>query len=326
MNKTALVTGAGGAIGGALVEHLWAQGYKIKALARQSPTPIRFPEGVEVIEGDITDWRVMGQAAMDVSKIFHLAALLHLNNPSPEMRAEYQRINVEGTRVVVEAARDTCAERLVFFSTISVYGASERGEVFDEESVLCPDSFYAESKIEGERIVLEDAKAVVLRVAAVYGPRMKGNYPRLLRALERGRLLMIGDGHNRRTLVHVNDLCRAAQCAAERAEAAGQIFNVTDGRIHTLKEILDAMSAALGKSPPRFSVATRTTRILAGFLEDALRVAGKSSPVNRALIDKFVEDVAVSGEKIQRQLGYDPVYDLVAGWRETVKQMKTALK
>ena len=103
---------------------------------------------------------------------------------------------------------------------------------------------------------------------------------------------MIGDGNNRRTLVHVNDLCRAARIAAESEAAAGQVFNVTDGQIHTLREIIDAMSAALGKRSTRF-------------------------------VDKFVEDIAVSGEKMQKHLGYAPVYDLVEGWRETVRQMNT---
>jgi UDP-glucose 4-epimerase len=154
---------------------------------------------------------------------------------------------------------------------------------------------------------------------------MKGNYPRLLGALKRGRFLMIGDGCNRRTLVHVKDLCGAAQCAAENEKAAGQVFNVTDGTIHTLGEIVDAMSAALGQRSPGLSVPTRFARMLAASLETGLNVVGKKSPIVRATVDKFVEDIAVSGEKMQKSLGYRPVFDLVEGWRETVSQMNAHL-
>ena len=321
MNKSALVTGASGAIGRTLVEQLLAEGYRVKTLARTASTLAGLPEAVDITLGDITDRQSLQRAVSGVSKVFHLAALLHLNQPSPEMRAEYTRVNVEGTRALVEVSKSASVERLIFFSTINVYGASRAGEIFDEESALRPASFYAESKLEGERIVLDEAAGVVLRLAAVYGARMKGNYPRLLRALKQGRLVMIGDGSNRRTLVHVHDLCRAARIAAESEAAAGQVYNVTDGHVHTLREIVDAMSAALGKRSTRLALPTRLARMTAGLFEDGFGVVGRSSPVGRATVDIFVEDIAVSGEKMQKHLGYAPLYDLAEGWRETVGQM-----
>jgi UDP-glucose 4-epimerase len=321
MKKSALVTGASGAIGRSLIDELLAEGYKVKALARQTSKLSGLPDAVELMIGDINDRGSLQRAVSGVSKIFHLAALLHLNNPSPEMRVEYRRVNVEGTRALVEVAKAANVERVIFFSTINVYGASRPGEIFDEESAVRPDSYYAESKLEGERIVLDEASGGVLRVAAVYGARMKGNYPRLLQALKSGRFVMIGDGSNRRTLVHVRDLCRAARRAAESERAAGQIFNITDGHVHTLREIIDAMSAAVGKRSARFTLPTRYARMLAGFLEDGLSVIGKCSPVNRSTIDKFVEDIAVSGEKMQTHLGYTPDIDLAEGWRKTVGKM-----
>lgn len=319
------MTGASGAIGRSLIEELLAEGYAVKALARRTSTLSGFPDSVEITLGDINDRGSLQRALSGVSNVFHLAALLHLNNPSPEMRAEYRRVNIEGTRALVEVAKEANVERVIFFSTINVYGASRAGEIFDEESAVRPDSYYAESKLEGERIVLEEAcGGVVLRVAAVYGARMKGNYPRLLRALKSGRFVMIGDGSNRRTLVHVRDLCRAARMASESETAAGQIFNVTDGHVHTLREIIDAMSAALGKRAARFSLPTRYAKTLAGILEDGLRAMGKSSPVNRSTMDKFVEDIAVSGAKMQKHLGYTPAIDLAEGWRETIRQMSVS--
>src|SRR5205823_5311040 len=126
----------------------------------------------------------------------------HINHPPPGAKAEYVRVNVEGTRTLAQAARDErSVNRLVFFSTINVYGATERGQIFDDDAPLNPDSLYAETKAQAEEIVREMGAATILRVAAVYGARMKGNFPRLLAALRKRRPVIVGDGTNRRTLV-----------------------------------------------------------------------------------------------------------------------------
>jgi UDP-glucose 4-epimerase len=322
MKRTALVTGAAGAIGRTLVERLLANGYAVRALVREAPAT-SMPGGVEVVCGDITDCRSVRRAVAGVETVFHLAAKLHLNNPTPALKDEYYRVNVEGTSCLARAARAEGARRLLFFSTINVYGSSQPGQLIDEKTQLRPDSLYAETKVEGEKLVLaESSEAVVLRVAAVYGPRMKGNYPRLVEALRRRRLALIGDGSNRRTLVHTLDLCDAAIAAAEQEKAAGAIFNVTDGCVHTMREIVAAIAAALGRRPPVFHLPVRAARIVAGLMEDGLQVVGRSAPVNRATIDKLTEDIAVNGRKLQLELGFQPRFDLEAGWRQTVGNLR----
>lgn len=320
MKPTALVTGATGAIGSALIQHLFEHGYQVRALVRSTSLSGRLPESVETVWGDITNCHVLGAAVAATDVVFHLAAKLHTNDPPPSLQSEYHRVNVEGTRCLVEAAQAAGVKRLVFFSTINVYGPTRRGEVMNEDSPLHPDSWYAETKAQGEQIVLTGLPAVVLRLAAVYGPSMKGNYLRLLNAIRRERFAIIGDGCNRRTLVHVNDVCTAALTAAEHPAAVGQTYNVTDGHVHTLQEIIDAISAALEQSPPRCHLPARPARVLASVLEDGLRLLGKKPPIGRSTVDKFVEDIAVSGTKIQRELGYLPLYDLSVGWQETIGQ------
>lgn len=318
MKRTALVTGAAGAIGSTLVERLLEKGYAVRALVRAESKTL-LPAGVEVVRSDITDCGSLQKAVAGTETIFHLAAKLHINNPAQALKDEYYRVNVEGTNCLARAARAAGARRLIFFSTINAYGNSRPGQLIDEDEPLRPDSLYAETKIEGEKIVLAEApEAVVLRVAAVYGPRMKGNYPRLVQALRRRRLALIGDGSNRRTLIHTLDLCDAAIAAAEQERAAGQIFNVTDGSVHTMREIVAAIAAALGRRPPVFHLPARAARIAAGLMEDGWRVVGRRAPVNRATIDKLTEDIAVSGSKFQRCLGFEPRFDLEAGWQQTI--------
>lgn len=321
MKRIALVTGAGGAIGSALTKRLLDKGYGVRALVRESSTGLETAQGVEVLRCDITDCQLIRQAMAGVEVVFHLAAKLHVNNPASNLKDEYFRVNVEGTRCIGGAARAAGVKRLIFFSTINVYGNSRPDELLDEEAPLRPDSWYAETKIEGEKIVLSELPAVVMRVAAVYGPSMKGNYPRLVEVMRRKRLALVGDGRNRRTLIHTEDVCEAAIVAAESGDSAGQIYNATDGRVHTMREILSAIAAALNQRPPRVYLPARPARIIAGLLEDGLGVVGKRAPVGRATIDKLTEDIAVSGDKLQLQLGFRPRFDLQGGWRQTVEQM-----
>ena len=204
-------------------------------------------------------------------------------------------------------------------------------EVVDETSPLNPQSFYADSKCEAEKIVLEARKrdqnqplGTVLRLAAVYGPRMQGNYASLVRAVQCRRFIPIGKGQNRRTLIYERDAARAAVLAASHPRAAGQVFNVTDGHIYPLRGILAAIYEACGRRRPKFYLPAKPTRLAAGLAECGLNLIGVDSPVQRAHVDKLTEDIAVSGEKIQSQLGFQPRYNLRNGWQETVQNLKNA--
>ena len=81
------------------------------------------------------------------------------------------------------------------------------------------------------------------------------------------------------------------------------------------------MSYALGRCPLRYRFPATPFRLLAGVVENGFKLARKSPPVGRATVDKLLEDVAVSGEKIQRELGFRPRYDLLTSWRESVQRM-----
>jgi UDP-glucose 4-epimerase len=320
--EIATVTGSSGVIGPILLERLRTEGYSVRALDLIPPHSASLPNGVTFYACDLADALGLQKALAGSDIVFHLAAKLHINNPKQVDRDAYRRVNVEGTRNLVEAANKAGVKRLVFFSTISVYGSTESGGVCDESSPTRPDSWYAESKLEGENIVFAGCPSVVLRLAAVYGPRMKGNYPRLVNALQRGRFVMIGDGANRRTLVHLQDVCDAAILVAEHPKALGHIYNVTDGRIHTLKEVIAAICGALGKEAPRFSLPVGVTRLMFGLMEDAFHLLGRRSPLGRSTIDKLIEDLAVSGDRIQREIGFQPRVELIPGWREAVGQVR----
>ena len=308
-----LVTGDTGSLGPVIVRGLRDAGCRVRALRRAAARPT-CAEVDEVLLGNVNDVTTVRQAVDGVAAIVHMAAMLHVNDPAPSLREEYWRVNVEGTRLLAEAAAQAGVGRFVYLSTICVYGESEPGEIFDEQSPTRCETWYAETKREGERVVLATLPAVVLRLAAVYGPQMKGNYVRLAQALKRNRFLYVGSGLNRRTLVFDEDVAGAIKLSLAQPTALGKTYNVTDGAIHTFREIVEAICLASGRRPPRWHIPVGLVRCMAGAAEDAARCVRRRSPLTRQLVDKVVEDVAVSSKLIQRELGYRAAIDLAEGW------------
>ena len=326
---TVLVTGATGALGPQVVTALAAAGYAVRVLVRRPPPAGRLPGGVDVQIGDITDASAVAAAMTGCQAVVHMAALLHIVDPAPALRAEYERINVGGTANIVAAAIRAGVERLIFFSTIAVYGDS-RGQILDENTPPQPTTLYGQSKLAAEQMVAQAQRAdgqalgVILRLSAVYGAGVKGNYERLLHALARGRFLPLGRGQNRRTLVYDRDVAAAVVLALQHPHAAGQVFNVTDGDWHTMQTIIQTMALALGQRPPRFTLPMAPVRWLAGLVEDGAQLVGRPAPIRRATLDKYSEDIAVAGRHIQQTLGFTPRFDLATGWQDAIKRMREA--
>lgn len=317
--KTILVTGATGATAPPLVRELVKQNHHVKVLVRNNPQESLL-SNAEIIKGDLLDEKSLKTAVKDVDRIFHFAAKLHINNPDEKLKAEYEATNVEATRNLIEFSRATC-EKFIFASTINVYGTSDgETEIFDETSGLEPNGIYAETKAAAEKVVLAERGGVVLRLAAVYGSRMKGNFPRLAKAIKKGRFVFIGDGNNRRTLIHEKDVVKAAILCAESEKANGEIYNVTDGEIYTLREIVAAISEAFDKKPPKIKLPLSIVKPVVGIGEDLLKIVGKRLDL-RNMLNKINEDMAVSGAKIRQDLGFVPEFDLKKGWKQAVKNL-----
>ncbi len=321
-----LLTGATGEIGPNVIAALHNLGHKIRSFSLDPPPASIGFEGIEVTIGDITNATAVQAAMQDVDAIIHMAALRQSMNPTGELEEQYKRVNVNGTAIVVEAAIKANVRRLVFFSTIHVYGDTN-GQMVNELTKPHPDTLYGRTKFDAEKIVLSaknshgQSMGVVLRLAAVYGSRVKGNYRQLLMALAKNRFVPIGRGENRRTLIYAKDVANAAVLAMTHPAAAGQIFNVTDGKYHNMNEIISTMCDSLGRSRPRFSLPVSPIRLIAGFAEDLARFIGIQSPVSRVTIDKYTEDIAADGQRIQSLLGFAAQYDLISGWRETIKEI-----
>jgi nucleoside-diphosphate-sugar epimerase len=324
--RVVLVTGATGAVGPSVVRAWQAAGYSVRTLSIATPEGGVLPPGADVRLGDVCDGQAVRSAVAGVEVVVHLAALLHRFEDAAALGPQYERVNVGGTENVVRAAIAERVRRVVFLSTIAVYGPSS-GRLIDENTPPRPDTLYGQTKLAAEQAVLSAFSGgqpigTVLRAAAAYGSRVKGNYRRLAVAIARRRFIPLGPCLNRRTLVHDRDLANAVVLAAERPAAAGAVFNLSDGHVHTLAEIIAAVCRALGRRPPRFHVPLAAARVAIGAFESTARMAGCRPLLTRALLEKVTEDIAVDGTLIQRALGFAPSVDLEPGWRETMTGLR----
>ncbi len=316
--KRILVTGATGVAGPAIVEQLLEKGYQVRVFSRHCLAHNCLSNKVERFQGDILDPEAVSLAMKDIDAIFHLAAKLH-DTKGLSLEATYLTTNVKGTRLLVNTARAAGVKRFIFFSTINVYGASNPNQCFDESSPACPCEIYSRSKLEAEKIILEagqctpEFSVVILRVAAVYGKRMKGNYNLLIHYLRKGGFLLLGSGKNQRTLIFDKDLAKASLKVLEHPEINGKIYNITDGSVHTFQEIVHSMCQAMGRN----SLFIKIPETLMQKLISLKHKENNSNPLNRFLnaAEKQMESLVVSGDKLQKELDFIPEYDLDKGWR-----------
>jgi nucleoside-diphosphate-sugar epimerase len=316
---TILVTGATGTIGPTLVQQLLTQGYTVRTFNRR---PTEQPAPVHPFHGEITDHSALRPALMGVDAVLHLAALLHIEQPSPALLPEYQRINVDGTRTLVEAATEAGVQRLVYFSTVKVYGVARREPVTEVMNPQ-PTTLYAQTKLAGEQIVLaqQQIEPVVLRLSAIFGPRVRGSWSRLVGAVRRGIFLPVGDMANRRSLTAVEDVAVAAQLALRHPAMTGFIYNLVGYEDPSLHDILQAMYSAAGRTMPPLRLPTSLVGAGVTLGEGLFHRMGRRFPVPREAFEQLIQDEVYSGAKL-RGLGFAPQQSLLESWQQAMRGME----
>jgi len=255
-----LVTGGAGFIGSHIVEKLVSMGEKVRVLDNLSFGNTANFNGVEakieMISGDLLDPAAVAKAMVGVEVVFHQAALrsvpFSVKNP-----ALVNRVNVEGTLNVLTAARDSGVKRVVYASSSSVYG---KGAMLpkSEHDTPSPISPYAVSKLAGEYYAkvfteLYGLETVGLRYFNVYGPRQDPNsqyaavIPRFIQwALQGEPLEVHGDGLQSRDFTYIDNVVQANLQAAHCELTAGGVFNVGEGKSHTLLDLVDLLEEIIG--------------------------------------------------------------------------------
>ncbi len=249
---------------------------------------------------------------MNIDTVFHLAGKAHALAGNRQDEMGYQKINTEGTRKLLEAAKQAGVQRFVFFSSVKAVGECVLQPM--TEAVTTPaDTPYGQSKYEAEQLVLHGGYVphpVVIRPCLVYGNSDKGNLPRMINAIRRGLFPPLPELHNHRSMVHVDDVVRAALLAAEKPEAAGQIYIVSDGQSFSTRQIYDWIRETLGKSPIQWTMPLIVLKLLAKLGDAVGQTSGQRFIFDSDTLHKLTRSAWYSSAKIEHELGFHPQHTL----------------
>ncbi len=320
----ALVTGATGFVGSAVVRALLSDGVRVRALARRS-SPKANLDGldIELAEGDMRDAAAVREAAEGARYVFHVAADYRLWAPDPE---EIMRANVEGTRTVMEAAAGAGAERIVYTSSVATLKPLAGGTPADETSALSEDEAigaYKKSKVAAERLVEamvgDGLPAVIVNPSAPVGPRDLRPTPtgRMILEAASGRIpAFVDTGLN---IVHVDDVA-SGHLLALRKGRIGERY-ILGGENMTLAELLARIARLVGRTPPRLSLPRWPLYPIAYAAEALARMTGREPFVTVDGLRMSEYLMYFTSAKAERELGYRPrsadeaVRDAIAWFR-----------
>lgn len=307
-----LVTGASGFVGRRYIARLAAAGRPVAAALRARGADLPAEVSVRVIGGigASTDW---SGALRGVGTVVHCAGLAHVLDRERAADAEpYFEVNERGSATLARAAAAAGVKRLVFLSSTKVHGDATGRRVIGESDAPAPGDPYGASKWRAE-LALSDIAArtglelVILRPPLVYGPGVKANFARLVDWIDRGVPLPLGAIRNRRSLVSIENLCAAIDCALVHPRAPGGTFIVTDGEDVSTPELIRRLARALDTRARLIAVPPLLLRL-------AATLAGRGADYER-----LAGDAAFSSRRLREQLGFSPPQSLDDGLRELAR-------
>jgi len=332
--ETTVVTGAAGWLGQALMHRLRADPARarLRVLVHDASETAVFDnaENVNVIVGDIADRAVVDALFDGVgadADVIHTAGVIH-----PKRVSDFFDVNTTGTKHIVSAARAAGVRRLVHVSSNSPFGTNASAtDVFRNDEPYNPYYGYGQSKMEAEQAVFaavagEDGgaalDAVVVRPPWFYGPFQPPRQTTFFRMVRKGKFPVIAGGHQRRSMVYVDNLVDGLLLAELTPRARGNGYWIADARPYQVTEIVETVGRALRDEG--FSVKVGALRLPA--------IAGRVAEVGDKLIQRtgrYQQQLHVLGEMdktiacdisaARRDLRYEPQVELYEGMRRSIR-------
>jgi len=307
-----LVTGATGFVGRHLCEMLLARGHEVIGTTRSAAnvsTGSAFEmRTVDDMRGTV-DWAPVVEGA---DCVVHLAARVHvMNDTERDPLSAFRQVNVAGTEQLLRQCGMQNIRRVVFLSTIKVYGDESVNDPITSSTVPAPDDPYGQSKFEAENLVEKIGaevgfETVIVRPPLVYGPGVGGNFVRLLKMVESGIPLPLGSIRNSRSLVSIQNLCDLICECLDNSSAAGNRLLVSDNSDVSTPDLIRLIASEMGKSARLLPVSPSIMR-LAG------KLVGRSAEVSR-----LTDSLRVNIDDTRQELGWNPLISLAEGIRSTV--------
>jgi len=310
-----LVTGGSGFIGTYLVTDLLKEGHNVTIYDRlKSKT---YPD--LCIVGDVRDKEKLTGSMRGIEAVYHLAAE-HRDDVLPT--SLYYEVNVGGAENMVYALKRNDVNRLIFTSTVAVYGLNS-GKV-DEDSTIKPFNDYGKSKYKAETIFNKWANSentnclITVRPTVIFGEKNRGNVYNLLYQLSSGKFLKVGKGINRKSMGYVLNL--ASFLATLLASDPGQfVYNYADKPDLSMNELINIFHNTIGKNQKKNFKIPYVLGLMGGYCYDMLaKITGKTYPISSIRIKKFCADTVINADKL-KQTGFVPSYTLAEGLRRMIK-------
>lgn len=319
-NMRILVTGGTGFTGAALVARLLEEGHEVVSLDYQSG--LRDDElkeaGATLVTGSITDPEIVEECMRGVDVVHHVAAAFReLDVPE----SHYDDVNVDGARIVLEAAVRHGVRRFVNCSTCGVHGNVDDPPA-GEDAPIAPADYYQKSKYEAEPIVREFSEkhglsAVTLRPAAIYGPGDPERFLMIFKQVAKGTFPMFGDGKTLYHPLYIDNLVDAFLLAQESEISGGRPYLIADEHYYSIEEIVRKVGEALDVDVriPHFPV---MPLVAAGHVVEAIcKPFGIAPPIFPRRVDWFRQNRAFDITRARTELGYQPRIGLDEGLRRT---------
>jgi UDP-glucuronate 4-epimerase len=260
-----LLTGGAGFVGSHIAEYLLDEGHRVVLVDNFDPfyprefkeanlLPIRHHPCLRFVEGDICNKDSLRPLSARYDAIIHLAAKVGVRSSLADPTS-YQRVNVLGTQILLELAKEWGIPRFIFASSSSVYGNNPHRPWSENESVAFPVSPYASSKTSSELLGhayshLYGIRFTALRLFSVYGTRQRPDLVirRFTELMLAGRpIAMHGDGTASRDYTHIDDVTLAVRAAMERHGSSFEVFNIGGNSPMTLLDVVHTLEKALGR-------------------------------------------------------------------------------
>ncbi|MFC1996106.1 NAD-dependent epimerase/dehydratase family protein [Chloroflexota bacterium] len=305
------VTGALGFVGRAILEHYRDLGVEALGL------DLRADSAIGVIDGDVSHPDTWQEHMGGCDLVIHTAAIV-TNNVS---RSEAWRVNVLGTRRVLDAAIRAKAQRFVHLSSL----ASMRfilDDLADETAPVMPTGNpYVDTKIASEQVVLAahaagEITCTIIRPADIYGPHSRPWTVVPVQMIKKGFFLLPAHGQGVFRAIYIDDLVDGVLRAAENKDGRGQIFILGGESTITCEEFFGHYYRMLGKGSPRM-LSTPVAIAIAEIARLVFKLLGRQTEMGRGVMEMLSKKNTVSNAKAQQLLGWRPQVDLEEGMRRT---------
>lgn len=311
--KIALLGGSG-FIGTRLTSGLLQAGYDVTIgdIAPSTSYPdIRVQADVRVLDDMIS-------TCTETDTIINLAAA-HLDNVRPI--SLYYDTNVTGARVVCQAAEKLGIKKIVFTSSVAVYG-HQHAEL-DENGAHLPIGPYGETKSQAETVYKEwqakdpaNRTLVIIRPTVVFGPTNRGNVHNLMDQIAKGHFLMVGNGENRKSMAYVGNVAAFIQYSLS-FNTGLHIFNYIDKPDYSMNDLVNLIKQRTGKNVSSLRLPKIIGLGAGAMLDVVARLSNRKFPISRVRIEKFCATTVFKADRV-KDSGFIPPFALEQGLIETI--------